>query len=348
MMRTIKPALVLPTLLLVSTLAMAQAPAEQVDREPTASEKAATVSQLHRELQNKYANTYTEGCHNFGKKNAGKNIRIELNRLDPVLIGRNVVLSREWRFTSFTHEQLAAVRTSADRIYDGFVDFTGRTPYNGTKVLVSIARTGKDATAHAHRHANIICFDGNDLKSYDLNSCNRIMAHELGHTFTFGTKYYVNDATSEPLANLFRAYALEQSDIMDDKNKQKYRKKRYEQMGKINFGSLPPYSKKSYDHSALEFYFFGLVEEVGWEPFKKTFRSYNIGANPTGKIYKSKYRGTAQMNDFLKRVEHFSGKQDVLESLPDKGRYYKAYFKAESITDPQPQRQQNTSRRRRR
>ena len=69
-----------------------------------------------------------------------------------------------------------------------------------------------------------------------------------------------------------------------------------------------------------DIYTLGLVEKAGgWDTYKQVFRSYS-DKDFTPNTYK--YEGSyynAQTLDFLDRLEYFSGKPGLLNSLPDRG-----------------------------
>jgi len=246
-----------------------------------------------------------------------------LDKIDPILVGKNVVFDKKWLDgvvgdgKPLTRRQFEAWRNRVDRIYDCYEDFTGSNP---GKVYIDLQPHGKfshaSTTGHAHR-AGGGCLNidsgynkerwraiANGFDSY-------VLMHEMGHAFSMGKIWCLDE---ESIAELMVAYAMEKGgariDTINASNPKNHRQARYNQSLNASRGKdFPVSSEQSESPSLCRLYMFGMVEKVGWDVYKQTIHSYDGVRFSIGEI---------PILDFIKRLEHFSGKP-ILRTLPDKG-----------------------------
>ena len=245
-------------------------------------------------------------------------IEDELKNLDPLLIGKNVVFSREW-LRHLDRNELGVLRDHADKIHGCFAAFSGRAPMNGSKVLVGFSLDSRDPAAHAHSHMNLICFDRDYARTKNPAAWVSVLAHEMGHIFNYRTRL-CNDDTTETLANLFRAYALEQLGNPFSKNTnagKEYRAQQYNHaLDNYRSGKIKTFNDSARGGSAFDLYVHGGVGEVGYEPYKKAIRE-NKSATP---------------REFFNAIERFSGRPGLFRTLPDEGWLLDNRFTADTPT----------------
>ncbi|MBQ4529357.1 MAG: InlB B-repeat-containing protein, partial [Lachnospiraceae bacterium] len=176
------------------------------------------------------------------------------------------------------------------KIYESYKDLTGSYPYNGDKVILidtdepMIQRYGGIA------NYNPILLSGKqeeNFKDYAENDCmNFGVLHEMGHVFdkkTNNSGDYGWNFNGEFWTNTKMLYVLDNTDVdaRIDNTKAADRKQMgdfYEKVSKggyYNFQNAGVFNKDYYD--ALSFIFVKIVDTIGWEPFKTTFRQYVNG-----------------------------------------------------------------------
>jgi len=315
----------------------------------TPEQQMATVRQLifeldkanrFRKVHNDVARKREEGYRNITNK--------ELDNIDPMLVGKNVVFSKKWNDWGyigdkkvFTQEQFERWRDNADRIYDAYKELIGDSLKYGKKVIVGSCNKDPVCT---WTDANIIGYNisqpanpgalSNNFTQIKEAGCDYSMLSELATIFMNGKEWKGGMAVS--WCSLMIAYALEKTPVRynNEYSGEQYREKgfNYAQEAYGNNKKLYPFTSNG--KSAFEYYLFGFVDEVGgWEPYKKAFQSYDDPSTSyKPKKYNDKNKDILTARDFFDRVAHFSGQKDLLESLPDKG----SFFKVTEVIDTTP------------
>lgn len=325
------------------------------------TEKAKIVEQLKDELvKSRGTACFLKGV-NFRERS--KHINDALSDLDPMLVGKHVVFGKEWlnhvgSGKPLSNRQFEVWRDRADRVYDAYTELTGRTPAGGTKVFIDLraekdfgvadsdSENVKHPPAHAHAGINVICFNcdapsfRNTLQSVAAGSWDRPMMHELAHVFAFRTNWNVD---AESIAEFLPSYIMEtirganygngRFSFAGRRHRQSEQNRAFRNFQNAQIEAFNPNHQSP--GCAYEFYLHGLVDKVGWETYKKAFRSYDDKNYVPQNEYKGD-RKTVQARDFLDRLERFSGKRDVLRSLPDKGELLDKYFAVTTIAKVPP------------
>ena len=89
-------------------------------------------------------------------------------------------------------------------------------------------------------------------------------------------------------------------------------------------GYIKPFAACAFGGSVFDFYIFGLIEEIGWEPYRKAFHSY-LDRDFTPAYTYSGERAHTRARDFLDRLVHFSGSPNLLSNGPDNGRLLEVF-----------------------
>ncbi|MCL2104050.1 MAG: hypothetical protein FWH21_03195 [Kiritimatiellaeota bacterium] len=318
-----------------------------------------TVTQLKQELKKTMSTA--------GRNDCLKTVDIEadLTGLDPILIGSNIVFSKKWlnqiNANALTRSDFERWRDNADQVFNAGVRFIGQdAPKNGLKVFIDLAAASNFKKipqspypyflAHAHSHTNVICYNDTTLQDrftqIKQSDCDCTMIHELGHIFANNRPW---EAEPESWANLMVAYVLETAGIRYDEAdaRTQYRQRMFNE-AQEKFEKARKVEVFAYeDGTAYDYYLFGLVDKVGWEAYRKAFRSYYDGSYTLKKykVYQQSdrhnYKGDDKKvcaRDFLDRIAYCSGQgEGVLRSLPDKGLLLDRYF------NPPVARKQNPS-----
>lgn len=314
-------------------------------------EQIATINQLHIEITAKKSLSginYTSSLKSVDLLPLGQNYE---NFPHPILVGRNVVFEKEWADyfsgpgSKITPQQFAQLRDNLDKTYDSYVDLTGTTPYHGEKVLVCLSSSSVEEcgpgigpwAGHAHGDRNIICLNKLSDRGMDefwdevrKGSWGRTLMHELAHTFTNNRGWDAGFRCDESMAELMISYALEHNKgatlgsgndlytphVAGNQHRMLHCRAAYE-----NFisGDIKTFSRQGREGTVHAFYLQGLVEKVGWEPYRKAFRSYQDESYESEHIFKGASSGRFVLR-FLERVARNCDNPDaVLKSLPDNG-----------------------------
>ena len=285
----------------------------------------------------------------------GKGAWVEqnLSNLDPILVGRNIVFSKKWiEFVGngkpISREHFARWRDNLDRLYDGFEDLLGAPPPGYEKMFIFLEPLTTPGLAN-HRGV----FINNDINSLTnkLESVAKhdlwdgTMIHEIGHVFTARLRWC---AEPEAATNLLTAYAVERLNASlgfgySDKMKVTWWRETHmhEALQGYESGNLLPFAYQN--KSAYDLYMFSLVDIVGWDTFRKTFRSYNDNAYTPTKTYVSKTGdrgGKARFREFFDRLVYFSNlsEKQILSRLPDKGKMLDTHFDVDVTVRDTPSR----------
>ena len=277
-----------------------------------------------------------------------------LDDIDPLLVGKNVVFGDRWleyigEGKPISRSQFAEFVNKMDRVHDAFADLVGNNATSGRKIFIDISYKQEETdhglvAAHAHVMRDIICMvapkENFWIEVTKHGSWSVTLLHEMGHMFappTIGWR-----ANAESLANLKVAYALETLNAQFGSpginargtrtrgtqfRGNQYRMYEYNTaMQKFRRNEMTSFANCSCQTgSVFDFYIYGLVDKVGWETYKKAFHSYQDPTFVSEFVYSGE-RLNIQARDFIDRLVHFSGKPDVLSSLPDGGKLLDEHF----------------------
>ena len=333
-------------------------PPQQVKLQPGwTPEKVATMEQLKREIQR------------WGASGGGCLARAEFNRfadtIDPILVGKNVVFTPRWleyvgAGKPLTRQQFEVWRDRTDKVYESYEELTGRTPHKGRIIVSDLQPASKFTTSstRGHAHSNttsLFCINYNHRSFKTLlqeiashGSFGFTTMHEMAHLFA--TKALWNLET-ESVADLLVSYPMEtipwaQYGGGDTKAINpnfvktvgiQHRQRRYQSaLNNFNANKIQRFNE-AYGGAVYDMYLYGLIDKVGWDTYKKVYRSYDDkGFKPN--IYKgSTFNGdvleqkTARVRDLFDRIEHFSGKPGVLRTLPDRGALLDRHFNVQVL-----------------
>ena len=329
----------------IAVLAMGsgQADAQEVSHLPP--EKAAVVVQMAQEmLQIPVVQAHLRGA-NYGQLKCAPEIynpEVGLSYMHPMLVGRNIIFAKQWLQhvgpgRPMSEQQFEAWRNKIDGVYDSYSELVGRGASYGHlhgkpheqdhKVYVNIEpRTNfTNSTVLGHSHATIgkICLNQDYItrrlpQIAATGSWDYVMMHELAHQFEKSANWSFGESSVDHLI----AYALETtpgSFHMGRSGNQKIsgRQHRDQLFAKAVAAHR---SGKAILHDARDIYLLGLVGKIGWDTYKKVFRSYE-----NEPFYYSTW--PTKNREFLNRLEQNSG-VPILRSLPDRGALLDKFFTA--------------------
>ena len=277
------------------------------------------------------------------------------SRVDPILIGRNVVFGPTWLNVVgdkklLTRQQFEQWRNRVDMVADAYTDFAGIKPFAGkvdksfiNLAPVSMFRTASVLGVQASNTAVINAGSPNFPRAMreeivGRGSPGRVVTHELAHIYA---DLYRWEVSNESVAELLVTYALENIPNMrlgapgmsggihtPVSGRQLRQQKIDEAQKKFRTGNIPDFDSSGKGGSAYDYLLFGLVDVVGWDVYKKAIHSYLTD----GLRLRTQFVGREAMaraaRDFFNRLEYFSEKPGVLRTLPDKGQILDKFFGA--------------------
>jgi len=314
--------------------------AQQVSRQ-LLPEQQETLDKLKRQL----GGMRNFDCPDSSRTELPKTIAESLDEMDPVLVGKNIVFSKAWlnhigSRKEMSRSQFTGFVRKMDRVYEVFAELTGNTAVSGRVIYIDLVDLQGTAAAHAHVSRDVICMSHprpwfwREMTRY--NSWSYMMMHEIAHMFAppaIGWR-----ACPESMANLKVAYALEKlgaqfgspeyrqghGNLQPTRGSQ-YRMREFNKaLENSKKEQINPFADCCCGGSIFDYYLFGLVEEVGWEPYKKAFHSYLDPDFVPAYTYRG-VRSHTRAIDFLDRLVHFSGSPDLLTNGPDKGSLLEVY-----------------------
>lgn len=328
--RAVKGRLLVPAALLAGLLFSGAAEAGEnrsgarpssVARALTAEQKA-TLAQLSEEL----SNAEVKNRQFISGAEQEQIIQTVSGISDPVLVGRNVVFDPAW-LTYASKKQVQTARDNSDKAYETLAYVFGRGPVNGReKIYVFLFDNHPQAAwtgAFAHKDLNLLVFSkkgqaerkGTAIHSLVGRLGGGTAVHEMTHLFegwreSHGMTYYVERWVIETIGNR-----------EEKKASQEGRRKTYRQAveqarkGDVVDCESAAAVNVGYAHPrALQCLFYnGLQEKVGWEPFRKAIQSYENDSYVPEYAYAGR---NGKRREFWDRVAYFSGKPEILDSLP--------------------------------
>lgn len=195
-----------------------------------------------------------------------------------------------------------------DKVYESYIDLIGEAPYAGEKIGILGVDQGIKAWGLA---GNPIIITGNAIVPTlraveEKGDWSFGMMHEIGHDFNSGGDRYSNTTQywnweEEMFTNFRMYYAMEMlnaSFIQDKLYVGTDAKNYYKSNAGGAYDKLFP--KGEYSHDALMYTLIRIKEQIGWEPFKKTFRW--LYSNE--RTLNSKWD---KFNFFLDKLDEYSG-----------------------------------------
>ena len=293
-------------------------------------DKIATVTQFKNDLK-----FFRGGVPCFSKND----IINTLDNLDPMLVGKHVIYDTKWLEyigpdKPLPQKQFEIWRDKMDMVYESYQELVGSPPPNGKVIFASVKPINyfRNPTVHGHADSeyNSFCINCDSTSFKETlqeiatqGSCGYTAMHEMAHIFTHGQGA---KTTSESIVDVLVSYAMETNRaiqygdpayISGFLSKTVGNGHRLRKLQKAQKDTNP---KPSYlVDNCSTIYTLGLVDKVGWDTYKKVFRSYQ-DENFIPNKYTSNIGGVVKTCDFLDRLEYFSGKPGILQSLPDKGK----------------------------
>lgn len=259
-----------------------------------------------------------------------------------------------------TREQFKNWTNALDNLYECYKEFMGKSPeFNGGNAVNIGNISTKNGVAGRNRIQVNVARSDSRFSPAEIRRGNPTftMLHEMGHVFS----YVYTDArvgasvpwagNRETAAELLVMYALEKGGF--NTTGQAGIQHRYNTINRA-LNNLKEGKIKGFGYhegTAYDLYMFGLVDRVGWDTIKKTVQSYD--KNNSTYIPAKLYEGdmpNANAHQFFDRIAFFHdqarelGKTDpmilagipqagrnltgeqVLKSLPDKGKYLDEHF----------------------
>jgi len=222
--------------------------------------------------------------------------------------------------------------------HDDMYHLVGRRQYSGQQIRIRSTRymtnfaasAGGGAIIVAHNHVTHM-FDR--IGRYGCWSF--LMMHEMGHFFESGASWtfiHTRPGTQEFAANLMVAYVMcRRNATIRHWTRDQYRTITGIATYRHNFYAWAHggyrdvfvydiWNRDAYSHrfseDALLYTFLSIQAQIGWEPFRQTFRYFNNlgGATPGTPI--------DRVNLFLTRLRDFSGGRDVIGMMNPFSRFY--------------------------
>jgi len=323
---------------------------EQIDAGWT-PEKVAVVAQIRRQLNSS----------SIGNCLPLAEVQTVLDTIDPMLVGKHVAFHSKWLEyigpnKPLSRRQFEIWRDKTDSVYESFEELLGTGPgRNGDLKIFVHTLTTTASGGHAHTDAGLVClnntnkFFGASLQEVAAHgSSHHALMHEIAHIFNARNRW---DIDQEGIVDLLIAYAMEHNkglqyggvvrgtDIHWHKTVgNQHRQRRVQRaLDNARANKIAPFNSGRTASSVHDLYVLGLVDKVGWDVYKQVFRSYNdkdfkpntYARDDSDNAFNRIARPLTR--DFLDRIEHFSGKPDVLRSLPDKGELLDKHFNVEVL-----------------
>ncbi|MDP4273417.1 MAG: M60 family metallopeptidase, partial [Bacteroidota bacterium] len=211
---------------------------------------------------------------------------------DDIKVEESLVIEGNHIVLSFFPDMLSGVNVQSivgwinnlDQVYEKYLELVGEKPYSGSKIYINPDFSNPNWWAVA---GNPILWNSryinSELKSIDAKGDWSFgILHELGHDFDLDYKWVWN---AEMLANFKMIYVNEQLNATVYQNTayvggdiRKYYQSKYNEV----------IAKDSLSWDAVTFLFTQIVDSISWEPFKKTFRAFNL--MPNSEVPKTEYQ----------------------------------------------------------
>jgi hypothetical protein len=227
----------------------------------------------------------------------------------------------------FASGKYAAWRTKMDTAYANMLNLTGEAPYNGEKITIQSTRDPMPGVwAYAGNPirwsksgvtSQILAINADDDWSYGI-------LHEIGHDFDSARWNF----DAEFFANLKVTY------VVDTNPAARVWTALIDSVPYINSSNLLAFYKTyapgsydktvalgTYDNDGLNYTFLKIKNQIGWEPFRQTFRYFNslsTAAVPSTNLGK--------LNLFLSKLKDYSGTDIFVLLTVQERNVYQAKF----------------------
>jgi len=336
-----------------------ETPAPQPQRIAPPAEQAGFTEREQREIENikrELMNPNNPSRVNTNNVQRMRLVEEAIRQIDPTLIGRNVLFGPRWLEVvgpgkPIPPQPFQQWRDRLDVVYEKFADLIGQGPGQQgemQKTMIELfPRASFRTSLIAGSAASNMALINKDHPLFIKeqvpgivwhNSLNVVLLHELAHCFTIG-KRFTYDA--EAICDLLTAYALESIRgasvgrpggvgkhelLVGDQFRKQYLEGIQTRV-RQNPNQIPT-STDGGGLSANVYMSLSPVDAVGWEPYKQVFRSYN-DENYTHQFrYSGGSSAVRRAREFFDRLAHFSGKPDLMASLPDRGQIFDRHFGA--------------------
>ncbi|MCL2763582.1 MAG: hypothetical protein FWD36_10375, partial [Treponema sp.] len=246
------------------------------------------------------------------------------NASDYILESEHIIwdASIEYLTENITPANFADYLSMLDLAYKALVELTGREPYDGMKFKIQYSSHGP-GSAHVltdyppGTNPIIFCSLGlltngmrgfskenptNNLNADSYSNFN-VIVHEMSHIFDNG---FIDkwDFATEFLADFKRLYVLQQLDISETEEE---RIAIFHTVFYNYIDTNPAGLRNALNHDGMWLYFKPILDGIGWEPVKSTFRSFHDGSYIRPEHYSVFGGNGSRLYDFLDRLTHFSG-----------------------------------------
>jgi hypothetical protein len=259
------------------------------------------------------------------------------------LVGKNIVFDSQWmdyvgNGKPLSEQQFQAWLKRLDRVYDSYEDLVGSKPAGVEKITIAL-RPGSEFpsnlifSAASKTEKGVVHINKDDLinhqtrgpaffKGIQSESVTEELLQGMAHVFVQNRSWGISARTE---SDLLIGYALEAVDghYFFENIKMTGPQHIKGAFGIANIArtrnTITPITEPGKMNGVHNFYLFGLVETAGWDAYKKALRSYDDPKFTPSFTYKGKSPQHERARDLFDRLSQFSGKPDVLKSLPDKG-----------------------------
>jgi len=213
----------------------------------------------------------------------------QLNNIPQSPIGRHVILDLYPEHYSYLKDMNLWVG-QLDDAYKAYQDLVGQTPFGGDKITIKAVPENPGGEMVA----------GNPVKWYDIYISDKLKSvsnnndlsfgpiHELGHDFDINWQYYIgssNFTNAENWANFKLTYVADTLSAKYPDATFYQISSKYLKIGEFSYKYFyEKYAKPWIDSGRTDWQnmnsdtytglLYSIKEQIGWEPFKKTFRDY--------------------------------------------------------------------------
>ncbi|TAL57991.1 MAG: hypothetical protein EPN86_00950 [Nanoarchaeota archaeon] len=205
--------------------------------------------------------------------------------------------------TLITDANLKQWMLNLDKVYEKYTDLVGGTPFGGQKIGIMSVRNYPGGWAVAGNPIQWYePYVGDELGKVNTGEWSFGIMHEIGHDFDLNNGIWNFDA--EFWANTKMYYPVETLNATVTMSGIRYTGSQLKTYYETDAGASydKTLSKGNFSGDALTYKFIQIKDQIGWDPFKKTFRYFltlNQSQIPTTRMDK--------FNLFLDKLTEYSG-----------------------------------------